>query len=252
MYVHNDFLQAFLDGGWICGISFIVFSFILIYKNKGQNRACIAVILAHCLFDFDLQYPSMWFVLILLCSFFQNPKLLEIKRPLAAVIPLAVLGVFFGYFTLPFVMEYSGEYEKAVAMYPKFTEAKCSLLLETNDADGVRKIADDILASNSHVSTAYDAKALAAYAQGDIEQFCTYKEKVLEIERYDITQYEDYVMLLYEAAMEAYETGDEELMDFCLDKAENVPQKLLNELKENTSPLAYKINDKPVFEMFSE
>jgi tetratricopeptide (TPR) repeat protein len=243
-------LQAFLDGGWVCGVSLIIFSLVQLYK--GQNRACIAVILAHCLFDLDLQYTSMWMVLVLLCSFSKKPKVLEIKRPLRTAAPLAVSGVVFVYFTVPFIMEYSGEYERAAAVYPKFTEAKCSLLLETDDAKEARRLADDILASNPHVSVAYDAKALAAYAEGDIEQFCLYKEKVLEIERYDITQYEDYVVLLYEAAMEAYKSGDEELMEYCLDNADTVPQKLLNKVKEETSPLAYKINDKPVFDMFRE
>jgi tetratricopeptide (TPR) repeat protein len=220
--------------------------------RKSRNRMCIAVILIHCLFDFDLQYTSMWMILILLCSFETKLKILEINKAFLHFVPSAVLTVFFIYFTILFMMEYLGNYEKAVAMYPAFTEAKCSLLMETGDADRARELADNILASNSHISTAYDAKALAAYSEGDIEQFCTYKEKVLEIEKYDITQYEDYVLLLYGAAEDAYNAGDEELMEFCLERVQSVPEKLLEELKENTSPLAYKIKDKPVFEMFSE
>jgi hypothetical protein len=194
----------------------------------------------------------MWMVLILLCSFGTEQGSVQIRSTLLGIFPMGAVSALFAYFTIPFVMEYIGDYEMAVKFYSGYTEAKCSLLLETEDANKVSELADDILASNAHVSEAYDAKSLVAYSEGDIEKFCLYKEKVLELDKYDITQYEDYVLLLYEAAMEAYDIGDEELVDFCFERADSVPQKLLEELKENTSPLAYKIQDQPVFEMFGD
>lgn len=73
MHVHNDLLQIFLDAGWLPGILCIV-SFVRMLtggaKKKGAEhrlplRMIVTVIVLHSLLDFDLQFVSVVFVLLL-------------------------------------------------------------------------------------------------------------------------------------------------------------------------------------------
>ncbi|MFI3325788.1 MAG: O-antigen ligase family protein [Clostridia bacterium] len=66
-YVHNDFLQMFLDGGYIAGISLIVLV-VKSLKDKSLDvlpKMIILFISLSCMLDFHLQYMSIFFILLI-------------------------------------------------------------------------------------------------------------------------------------------------------------------------------------------
>lgn len=244
MYVHNDFLQWFLDSGWIGGLTFLVLMILQLIKS--DSRKALVILLIHCMADFDFQYTSIWMVAILLFDF-GKIKIYEKKnlRNILCFPVLAVMALCF-YFTIPFSLYNQGNYKQAISMFPAYTRAKEALLALTGDADEAEVLADEILSANPYITTAHDAKAMIAYVRGNIKEFSYNKERVLEIARYDITHYRDYNYILEQYKAEAMERGNDEEVEFCIKKQKGIMD-LLKELERETSYLAWKIRDKPEF-----
>lgn len=246
MYVHNDLLQSFLDGGWISGVAFTALVFLGIKTSK--QKGMLAVLFLHSLVDIDFQYVSIWFVAILLFDFGEVTMNAKKEKRREWQLGLGMIAAVCLYFCIPFLAEFLGNYELAIYFYPGYTQAKEELLAATGEIMAAEALADEILKSNPYISLAYDAKALSAYAKGDIQDFVENKKKVLEIERYDITHYQDYDYLLKEFAANAIRIGDMETAEYCQKQRENVPN-LLKEVEARTSSLAWKLRDKPVLVM---
>lgn len=243
VYVHNDLLQAFLDGGWIAGIALLMFMGIQI--KKSPYRFALLILFVHSMVDIDMQYIGIWFVIILMCGF-GNENYVWKKGAVKYSSGIWVAAtVIFAYFSIPFGAEFFGNYEVAATLYPGYTQAKEEILARTGNADAAVMLADEILEQNVYSSLAYDAKALASYAKGDVYGFVENKKKVLEIDKYDITQYQDYQYLLQQYAAYATELGDDGGVRFCYQCLEEINE-LLAKVKNETSNLAWKLRDQPI------
>ena len=242
IYVHNDLLQAFLDGGWIAGLSFLMFMGAQI--KKSPYRFALLILFVHSLVDIDLQYIGIWFVVILMCGFGRENYVLKKDTVKYGRGIFVAVSLMFMYFTIAFGAEFFGDYETAIAWYPGYTQAKEEILARTGNADAVNALADEILEQNQYSSLAYDAKALVSYAKGDIYGFAENKKTVLELEKYDITHYQDYRYLLLQYAEYAAESGDGEIVKFCYECVEEI-ESLLANVEKNTSALAWKLRDQP-------
>ena len=243
MYVHNDLLQAFLDGGWIAGIAF---GTLMIWQIKNSSyQLMLSALFLHSMVDINFQYTAIWFVAILLFDFGDEIVPLKKEKRLEYRIYLAIAGIIAAYFVIPFGAEYFDRYDLASYFYPGYTQAKEAVLSGTGNAEEAVRLADDILEQNEYSTIAYDAKALAAYAKGDVEGFAKNKENVLRIARYDISHYRDYAYLLLQMENFAQEQGDEMTAKYCRKKYAEIT-KLLKNVEEETSTLAWKLRDQPI------
>ena len=86
--------------------------------------------------------------------------------------------------------------------------------------------------------------AQAAFADGDVEQFTEYKLKAIEHAPYQYEEYENYLEVLVYCNDLYHQMGDKDGVRFCVEKAEEIP-KMLEQVKENTSALGWKIVDRP-------
>lgn len=246
MYVHNDLLQTFLDGGWIAGAAMAA---LMIWQmRKSSYRFLLAILFLHCMVDIDLQYPAIWFIAILMFDFGNDFQALKREKIVETGLCMGAAAILCTYFILPFGAEFLGNYKEAVYFYPAYTQAKEELLRTTGNADEAVRLADEILEQNQYSSIAYDAKALAAYMEEDVEKFVQYKEQVLNIERYDISQYQDYAYLLQQFEAYAQEKGDEVTRSYCAESYLGI-QKRLDRVKSETSTLAWKLRDQPIVKL---
>ena len=98
------------------------------------------------------------------------------------------------------------------------------------------------------VSLAWDAKAEAAFFGGDGEAMITCKCKAIELNPYGKDRYEDYFdkLLIY---LKAYlNAGMEASAKYCREQILEIPR-MLEQVRMNTSPLAWKIYDKPELDL---
>lgn len=245
LYVHNDLLQSFLDGGWLSGLA--LGALFICQLRFSRHRLMLAVLFLHSLADFDLQFAAVWFTAILLFDYgTEQRELTEAGTRIWPVCLKGCLGLLCLYFCIPFAAGYVGDYELSLRLYPGYTQMKEELLSYVTDADAALSLADEILEANPYVALAYEVKAQVAYALGDIEEFAEYKEKVLAIERYSIAEYEDYAGCLKEYQAYAAEAEDRDGVNYCSEKYRQI-EEMLKELERTTSPLAYKLRDQPVF-----
>ena len=245
LYVHNDLLQSFLDGGWLSGLA--LGALFIVQFRFSRHRLMLAVLFLHSLADFDLQFAAIWFTAVLLFEYgTEQRELTEVSGKIWPVCIKGTLGLLCLYFCIPFAAGYAGDYELSLRMYPGYTQMKEELLSYVTDADAALSLAEEILEANPYVSLAYEVEAQVAHALGEIEEFCRYKEKVLAIERYSIAEYDDYAQCLKEYQAYAAEAGDTDGAHYCSEKYVQI-EDMLKELERTTSPLAYKLRDQPVF-----
>ncbi len=253
-FIHNDFLQLLLDIGWI-PVALFLAALAHSFFSKGSsltNRLIMSVICIHCLFDYDLQFVSIFWILLLTMKT-DGGKEFSVSQKAKPAVTLAViillpLCLYFGIAT--FADVYCDPLT-ALKIYPLNTTAQIKLLPLQSDVNKLDDVADDIIRRNNHVSLAYSAKALKAYSEGNIESFIQYKLLAIKKSPYSIEEYNDYCQKLVTAISLYEQNNDNDSADYCRQKLKQVPSKL-EELRKKTSALAYMIDDKPCFELSKE
>lgn len=135
--------------------------------------------------------------------------------------------------------------------YPWNTLSNTKLLVQVADKEEMEELADRILAQDDHIALAWDAKARVAYTNGDFGSVITYKRQAISQARYSLEEYTDYFEML-KIGVELYQkAGDNDSVETCLREIFSI-QAMLDELAENTDPLAYRIKDKPELTMPEE
>lgn len=253
-FIHNDVLQLLLDIGWLPTALLLTAVFRTIFSKSTSmtNRLIIACILIHGFFDFNLQFLSMFFILLLSMNTNVGKRIVLNKKqkPIFATV-LVVISALCIYFSVALFADAYFSPQTALSIYNGNTMAKVNLLPKQDSVDKLNILADDILSSNKNVSLAYSAKALKAYQEGDFEAFINYKLEAISKAPYSIDEYNDYCKKLIIGISLYEKAGDSKSADYCRQKLKAVPN-LLARLKEKTSPLAYMIDDKPNFELNPE
>ena len=195
--------------------------------------------------DFDFQFLIIGFVLIaalLEGDSFEPAR----KMPKVTSAGLGVLAVACLYFGAASLLESMGNDIAALKLYPNNTDIQVRLLQSAETAEDMGKYANAILQVNKSAFIAYDAKAMVAYSNADFTEVITNKEKAIALNRYEKKEYEDYCAMLADG-IQLYEYyGDNYSKSICQEHLRSIPV-MLQKLEQNTSEIAWKINDKPDF-----
>lgn len=254
-YVHNDFLQMALDMGVLPAVFFIF----LLVKNifeKGKElrkRLLFLVMTIHFLMDFDLEFTSIWLLLILIMDIYQG-KVINIAaggktafyKILAGIVTVG--NIYIGIAMIP---RYVGYGDISVKLIPFYTEAKVEVLAKETDSAVAVQMAEELLEQNKYIAEAYDILAVTAYQSENYEKMAEYKKKSVELQKYNMEVYERYVIMLSQGISESSEQGDEEMAFYLMKKVAEVPE-IIGKVEQETDSLAYQIRDLPDFEMKDE
>ena len=134
--------------------------------------------------------------------------------------------------------------QKALKTYQGNTEARIELLKKADTVKNMKRISDKIIEDNSKVAVAYSARAQVCFAGGDMEGYIKNKLIAIQIAPYQYAEYEDYLDTLAYAEGEYLKDKDTKSAQECVKRANTIPG-LLNDVKEKTSSLGWKINDTP-------
>ena len=247
-HIHNELLQLLLDVGWIPAV-FFLWALLRFFKHNGHNfyrSVPAALICLHSLLDFDMQFVSMAMMLVLLTD--TEPQASSgLKYRWPTIVILCCSAVFSIWIGLASWENYMRDYRKAIRVYPAYTSAMADLLPQTA-GDELETIADRVLSMNRNVSVAWDAKAIAAYESGSLDQAIAYKERAVSLSRYNITEYKDMFYLLRLAYEEAFSAGDVQAAEEYLNRLEEIPRRL-DAVRDGTSVLGWKIRDLPTLDL---
>lgn len=245
MFIHNDFLQLLLDVGWIPCLLFVV-GIIKSFFRKGNSagkRIILLTVFLHCLFDFDLQFISMFFILLLFLNY-NDGKQLELKKGAVFVFSFVITGLLLLYFAVALGLAHFGFNQAADSMFPGNTQNKVDLLIAEDDIVTQNEIADRIISQNEYVQIAYSAKARYAFSQGDFESLISYKNKIFQIAPFSYDEYEDYCYMLIQGIQLYKQAGDEYSTEVCEQQLLKTADRL-DRLDDKLSNLGRKIVDQP-------
>lgn len=245
MFIHNDFLQLLLDVGWIPCLLFVV-GIIKSFFRKGNSagkRIILLTVFLHCLFDFDLQFISMFFILLLFLNY-NDGKQLELKKGAVFVFSFVITGLLSLYFAVALGLAHFGFNQAADSMFPGNTQNKVDLLIAEDDIVAQNEIADRIISQNEYVQIAYSAKARYAFSQGDFESLISYKNKIFQIAPFSYDEYEDYCYMLIQGIQLYKQAGDEYSTEVCEQQLLKTADRL-DRLDDKLSNLGRKIVDQP-------
>ena len=244
-WIHCDPMQLLLDLGWlpaIVGAAAMIRA--LRVKEGGPLRHVILLtLLAHCLLDFDLQYASLFFVLLLTLDWEQGKtRVFTPKLPVKAV--AALLCAVSAYLGLSAALGDFAPPALALRVYPFHTRALLNYLPEVQDAEEMESLADRILALDDEAALAWDAKARVLFGRGDVEGAIIAKRHAMRCAPYEPSEYADAFDMLVKAEELYRKAGDKKGAAVCRQEIMSLEQRI-REVIESTDPLAWKIDDKP-------
>lgn len=245
VHVHNELLQLMLDIGWLPAalLLWTVFRSLTAKDLPLACKLCTGVILLHSLMDFDLQYPVVWFVLLLCLSSAEPlPKTALLRRGVAPV--CALLACLCLYLGLVSGLYYTGNTDLCARLWPGHTQANLLLLQQAETPEEMERQADRMLKYSPNSALALSAKARAAYAKGNFQQVIAFKEQAISMARYSKEEYLDYFQMLSVGYQLYLQNGDSASAEVCRQKLLSIPEQMEAVLAD-TSPRAWKITDKP-------
>ena len=245
-FVHNDFLQFALDVGILPSIAFVLSILLSIFSKTTSTlqKLILIIVSAHSLMDFDLQYLSVFFVVIM-CLDFGSLRILKLKKVVKKYTFWSIACcVTLAYFCVVTFTNYINDYTLTSQMYSYNTEALTEKLLRASTPQIASQLADSILKQNKYSFVAYDAKAMVCAVNGDFDKMVYYKQKSISVYKYKIDMYDNYIALLKRPIDYYMNGGDKEKAKKYIFLALDVPRQL-ELVRKSSNPLAFKITEKP-------
>lgn len=254
-YVHNEFLQLVMDIGWVPAGIVAAWLAMTWLRSSKVHKLLMLVLILHSLFDFDMQFLSLVFLLILAAAKgLEQPdqKLFKKRHPFWAR-TVVTIACALGIAAAAADTEYSvlQRPDLTLRIYPVHTPAKLFYLTQQTNAEKLDVVADSILRTNRCVSLAYSAKANIAYTSGNGQQMIEYKRKAIDLAKYSIEEYEDFGHKLYTLAEMYRNAGMEQSTVYCLQQLTEIEDDLKS-LKDDTSSIAWKLADVPQLDLSPE
>lgn len=246
-FIHNEYLQAALDGGVLAGLLLTGLMAALLFRKGAplRERAVVFAIAAHCLIDFDLHFTAVVFLLLLCGSGGKCRQILLPRRPV--LIAGTGLALMFGYFAAAYYMDFTGRAKAAYTMFPADLSLAENYLQTFSTVEQAEPTADRIIQMSPLSMVAWDCKFGAAARRADLPAMVEAKYNYLRLSRYRGEVYEEFTALLENACAQ----GSQGELSRYLTVTENVIQQL-EEVNRTTSPLAYRIVDKPQLDFSGE
>ena len=252
-YVHNDFLQLMLDIGIIPVIVFIisVINSLLDKKKTLFFKLILLTIILHMLIDFDLQFMIIFLILVMTLNIWDE-KEYEFEINKIVIISIESISILiYLYFGIVTLFNYFEKDEIAIKMYPIYTESNISIAnnyMQKKDINSANAIASNMQKTNTELGMLYNIKAYYYFANNSWNLMAQNKKKYLEVNKYDMKEYEDYVLMLSEA-IEYYAQKDE--MEKAIEYIKQVVEvpSIIEHVKSSTSSISYNLKDKPTFEL---
>ena len=250
-FVHNEYLQMILDIGIIPAIIFIgtIIKTILSKDKNITNKIILLIIAIHIFFDFDLQ-SIITFYIIFLSIEEKTFKNIKIDRSITSIAIISIITIVFGYYGIVCFFKFIGNYEQANDMLPNYTEAKVELM-KTDDLEKALKYSKEIQEHNKYEPQTYNLNAVKCLIEGDFEGMAQNKKKELSLDKYNISLYEEYIMMLNDVIQIYEKRGDLENKNKYQNYVLEV-EEMLENVKRNTCSFANKIYDNMQFELNDE
>ena len=275
-FVHNDILQMGLDVGMIPMAALVVMIVGNVWQlnrtarspakdGEGHNvmhssggadglcparfarcrQAVLVILTVHSLFDFDLQFGVI-FLIMLMCMDGWKENAYKWNGKDAGAVSAGFLTICV-YFSVTLVSAKLGMNEFSLTLYPFYTFARETAMQAQEGGEH----AEILIEINGMMAEAYEYAAKEHLESREYMEACEDIQGMLKTAGYGIRYYNQAVYDLSVCLDMAVRRKDEKGVKRILEEIRGVPG-ILEDLRERTSNLAYRIYDKPVFELDEE
>lgn len=274
-FVHNDILQMGLDAGVIPMIALaamIVGNVRRLDRSAGNlekeaegytvkqarsedgfcpvrfagcKKAILVILAVHSLFDFDLQFNVM-FLILLMCMDGAGENVYKWNGKCAGAVCTGFLVVCI-YFSIALGSAKLGMNEASLALCPFYTTAREAVMQEREGGEH----AEILIETNGMMAEAYEYAVKEHLENREYMEACEDVQGMLKTAGYGIRYYNQAVYDLSLCLDMAVRSEDYEGVKRILEEIQGVPG-ILEDLRKQTSGLAYRIYDKPVFKLDEE
>ena len=243
-HVHNELLQLLLDVGWIPAGLFLWALWRGLRSPEGGlcRKLLLAVLLFHCLLDFDTQFISVALLLFLVLDTECKAET-SLRSGLLVPVSLTVLAVLSLWLGSASFLYYIRKPASALRIYPAYTAALVDLLPDASGRE-LGPLADRVLQLNQGISLAHDARAEVDSFDGNFSGMCSHKQEAIRLSRYNLAEYLDYFDLLRYCRDLYLQAGDTVSADRCIALIQEIPT-MLEEADAQVSRLGRMIHDQP-------
>lgn len=227
-YVHSDFLQVFLDIGWIPGILLIA-ALIRWFTRKSipaGDKVVVGALCFHCLLDFDLQYMAMAMLLLLLTHKNNAGKQILIKDRFLIKTALTVTLTLNLYMGTALAFAHTGQHVLADTLYPYNTANIITMLEQSEDMQEASELAQRILLQNQTYHAPYEVQAKYCYSRGDFAGLIENKNKSFQADPFSHRNYQEYCEMLINGIDMYAQAGDWESVKICQEELLAAEEKL--------------------------
>lgn len=250
-YVHNELLQLLLDVGWLPALAMtcaLIRSLVRGFGKtetprkwpRGMGSMCLLVFLGHCMMDFDLQFLSLWLLLLPLLGLRQGRAFSISPRPVACMGGILLLAAL--YLGTGDTLYDLGQTDLCLKLTPFHSDALADALTEYDTADTTG--AEKLLRQNPYSPGACRAMAEAAQSKKDADSMIYWSERAISLAPYEEDGYLSCFDRLITLMNFYRQKGDRERWETCYNALAAIPEKMEKALKD-ASPLAWKIQHKP-------
>jgi len=234
-----------MDNGMAAAISVIILVGYGLYskKNSKRNKLVLLVLVLHSLFDFDFEFMVMACIFVMCLPIEGKQK--EIPSRLVGGV-IGAAGCICVYFSVALGADYFGNVNLSLAMYPYNTMARKELLSMKSDVS--YQAAERIIKENGMIAEAWEVRLQQAVEENNYETALDAENQMLKCAGYDLYYYNQAVLCLSHVLDTALRDGDLENGQLILAEIQNIPDKIA-QLKKRTSDRAWKLYEKPSFEL---
>ena len=241
-YIHNEYLQAAMDGGIIAGLLLLalVCSLFLKKTNTKRERVVILAIAVHSFCDFDLQFSAI-LLLLLFCGSGENRNTTFRPHKAAVWLICGIVSLFFLYFSVVYYCDYRGQYEISYHLYPADLELAEEYFMFAPSAEVAEEVADRIIAKTDLSAVAWQFRFKTMTQRRDMEKAMAAGYRLLLLSRYEKNAWVEFTELLETAV------SSERHRELVAMYAEAATEVLYQTIAQ-TGYLAWHIVDQPDFE----
>ena len=253
MYLHNDFLQLFLDVGLIPTGLFVAALGKWFFKKSIPltDKIIVGAVCLHSFCDFDLQYIGIFMLLVLLLSGEKTDKRIVLKAQLPLKLSFGAVTLASLYLGVSLMASHLINPRIADKLYPYDTRNKLSILEQETRVTEANEIADSILKQNTHFYAPYNIKAKYYYTKGQFGPMIENAKKALERNPFNHTAYQTYCEMLFTVIDLYQKIGDTQSVEICKQEILAMYRQFLAN-KDRLSKLGSMIREQPVLELPAE
>ncbi len=170
--------------------------------------------------------------------------------PLISIITLSAFTIIYLWLALSQALFSAGDFGTSFSLYPWDSVCEEQQMYYSSSEEEMGEHIEHILSMDPYNTGALRMQAFRASSYGDYDIMTESIERYLSIRKYDMEAHSDMIMLLYETA-ERIEKDDPQNAGMLRDYILQI-QILIEKTKNATSPLAYKLRDKPDFTLSEE